>query len=304
MTLIAADDRAYLTVENPCRYALGDPAAPLIVFNAADAEGVMWVCDEPQGWDSPTVATPFDRKQYGDGAYAGQGYLEERTLSFDGAFAAPSQAAALAARDRLRAALLGDLLNGVLYTHLDEAPPRSMALLPNGSPHLPVLDRICQFTFTLVAADPFKYGPTASYGPARLPAATGNPGRSYPRVYPVTYGAIGALPTGAPITVPNAGDTASEAVYTMNGPVPGPAAVFSTGAFLAFTLTLAATDTLVIDTAAGTAQLNGVNRLDALAAGSSFPLIPPGGVDVRFTSTAGGTDQAAALYVATAPTWK
>lgn len=304
MTLLAADDRAYLSVGTPVRYALGNPAAPMVTFNAVDAQGVMWLCDEPQGWDSPTVATPFDRKQYGDGAYAGQGYLEERTLTFSGAFAAPTNALAVAARDQLRAALLGDLLNGVIYTHLDEQPARSMVLLPSGSPRLPVNDRVCEFSFTLIAADPYKYGPSGTYGPARLPSATGNPGRSYPRVYPVTYGALGSLPTGAAITVPNAGDTASEAIYAVQGPVPGPVIALSNGLFIGFTLTLAATDSLIIDTAAGSAQVNGVNRLDALLADSTFPLIPTGGVDVHLTSTAGGTDQAAGLLVTTAPTWK
>jgi hypothetical protein len=306
MTVLAADDRAYLSVVHPARYAFGDPANPTLVLNAVDGSGVMWVCEEPTGWDSPSVVTPMDRKQYGHGAYAGEGYFEERALGFAGAFAAPTAAAAADARSRLLSAILGDLVNGVVYSHLDEAVPRSMILLPSGDPHVPFVDdRYATFAFTMIAADPFKYGPSATYGPARLPSATGNPGRSYPRAYTVHYGALGALATGLPIHVPNAGDEPAEALYSVTGPVPNPVVSLSTGLFVGLTLTLSATDALVIDTAAGTVTVNGVNRLDALMADSTFPLIPARtGVDVRLSSAAGGTDQAAALTVTTAPTWK
>lgn len=305
MTVLAADDRAYLSVAHPDRYAFGNPAAPTLVLNAVDTFGVMWLCNEPVGWDAPTVVTPMDRKQYGHGAYPGEGFFEERTLSFVGAFAAPTPAAAAAARTRLLSAIQGDLVNGVVYTHLDEAVPRSMVLLPSGTPHAPYVDdRLVDFAFTMIAADPFKYGPAATYGPARLPSSSGNPGRVYPRVYPLTFGTLGALPTGGPITVPNAGDQLAEAIYTVTGPVPSPVIVLSNGLYLGLTLTLAAGDIMAVDTAQGTVTVNGVNRLDALTADSSFPLIPPGGVEVRLTSSAGGTDPAAGLTVTVAPTWK
>jgi hypothetical protein len=61
VTVLAADDRAYLSVEHAGRYALGDPAAPAVIFNAVDSSGVMWFCEEPVGWDSPSVVTPMDR---------------------------------------------------------------------------------------------------------------------------------------------------------------------------------------------------------------------------------------------------
>ncbi len=59
----------------------------------------------------------------------------------------------------------------------------------------------------------------------------------------------------------------------------------------------------VIDAVAGTVEVNGVNRIDALGARSTFPYIPPGGVEVRFRSASGGTDQAAGLTIETAPRW-
>jgi hypothetical protein len=67
-----------------------------------------------------------------------------------------------------------------------------------------------------------------------------------------------------------------------------------------------------VDTINGTSTVNGVNRYDAWAVGSTFPLIPPadpildtpGGTEVRLRSGTGGTDQAAGLTVTTAPSWK
>ena len=39
MTLLLADDRAYLTSVHRHRWALGDPATPALTLNDADGEG-------------------------------------------------------------------------------------------------------------------------------------------------------------------------------------------------------------------------------------------------------------------------
>jgi hypothetical protein len=53
VTLLGVTDRAYLTVEEACRYAIGDPANPLLTLNAVDANGVLWACEEPPGGARP-----------------------------------------------------------------------------------------------------------------------------------------------------------------------------------------------------------------------------------------------------------
>lgn len=307
MTLLAADDRAVFTAGHAGRLCFGDPNAPALLLNAgADAYGCMWATDAPDGWDAPTADTPIDRRQGGHGGILGDTYLTERTLTFsDGMVTAPSAEALTAARDRWLAALYADLSGYVLYTALDEpGGPWSLWLRPTGSPKwLAHDDRVAVWSWTWVADDPLKFGPTAVYGPARLPTGTGDPGRTYPRVYPVSYGGTGVRPDTLVVanTPASAGGDYAQAVYTINGPVPQPRVTVSSGEVWGLSVDLAAADVAVMDTAAGTVTINGANRPDALAAGSTFPLIPPGGAEVRLRSVTGGTSAVAGLTVTTAP---
>jgi hypothetical protein len=306
VTLLAADSRAYLTAERPVRSALCDPAAPTLTLNAVDSSGCMWVADTPDGWDAAEMTTPVDRKAYGDGGYAGDPTLEPRTLTIEGTVAAPTPEA-LASAYRTFLAAVQSRSGPIRYTHLDEWPA-AMGLWcnPVGRPKWRAEDtRVANFSFLLVAEDPAKTGAAVSYGPVRLPTVGGEGG------YPM--GAAGAVmpwtAAGGTVAVTvarvgNDGDEDSHAVYTVTGPVPRPRIQLGNGYYVALSADLAAGDSWVVDTAAGTSTVNGVNRYDAWAAGSVFPLIPPGGVEVRLRSGSGGTDQAAALTVLTAPSWR
>jgi hypothetical protein len=317
VTLIAQDDRAYLTAEHDERYALGDPTNPLLVLNAADDDGCLWAADVPDGWDFPEVDTPVDRRQDGHGGYAGEPTYNPRPLTFDGSVAAPSRDALRGAYRRLMGAVLGSVPLYVRYTHLDEDGAPGLWVLPTGKPKWRALDdRYAEFSFVMVADDPIKTGTAATYGPVRLPPPGGESG------YPM--GATGAVApwtaAGSAVAVtvaqiPNVGDEDSHVVYTVTGPVPQPRIALGTGQYVQLTADLAALDVWVVDTAAGTSQVNGVNRYDAWGAGSVFPLIPgtrlnpdgsvtPGGTEVRLRSSSGGTDQTAGLTVTTAPSWK
>jgi hypothetical protein len=314
VTVLGSDDRAVLTVEHAARYALGDPAAPLLVLNAADAWGCLWAADVPDGWESPEVTLPMDRKPSGHGGYAGEPTYEPRTLTIEGLVTAPTAADLAAAGRRWLAAILGSVPTPVRYTHLDEGPARGLWVYPSGRPKWRALDdRVAEFSCVLVADDPIKTGLTATYGPVRLPAAGGDGG------YPM--GASGAVmpwtASGSTVGltvafVPNVGDEDSHAIYTVTGPVPRPRIQLGTGEYVALAADLAVSDTWVVDTAAGTSRVNGVNRYDAWVYGSTFPLIPGsdpvtgavGGTEVRLRSGSGGTSQIAGLTVTTAPSWK
>jgi hypothetical protein len=307
MTLLAADDRAYLSAGRRTRYALGDPAAPLIVFNAADAYGCLWACDVPEGWDSPNITTPSDRRQGGHGSYLGESTYEERVLAFEGTVTAPTPAALDEAYRRLLSALLGKLSGFLRYTHLDEAPaPMGLWVRPTGKPKWRALDdRVADFAFTLLAEDPIKTGTVTVAGPVSLPTIAGEGG--YPMgasgaVMPWT--AAGGVVAVTVAYVPNVGDEDAHAIYTVTGPVPRPRIQLGNGAYAALAADLGALDVWVVNTAEGTSTVNGVNRYDAWGAGSTFPMIPPGGVEVRLRSGTGGADPAAALSVSTAPSWK
>lgn len=518
MTLIASDDRAYLTTGRSGRYALGPPEAPLIVLNDVDAYGCMWAADVPDGWDAPDVNTPMDRRQNGHGGYLGESSFEARPLTVEGTVTAPTPEALDAAYRRLLSSLLGQLSGFLRYTHLDENPAAmGLWVRPTGKPRWRALDdRLADFSFILVAEDPIKTGAALSVGPVRLqgtvregglvvpwaavttvasaptvtttrrnrvpnpaPASTtgwggsygttgagttaysasGGPGGGpyYRRSWttaatvanqsqyadgraasalpiPVTpgevlsgsiqartswaasmraaltfYDAAGAtvaggaagatavlvantwtllkvenltVPAGATnvllqaqgastgtlpgigatfdvgqalletgavagayfdggtadtaalnygwegtaaaspsaeqtVTagavsaagstvgqVPNVGDEDAHARYVITGPVTQPIIQLLSGEYIHLTLTLGALDAATVDTAEGTVTMNGVNRYDAWGPGSTFPLIPPGGTEVRLRSYTGTVDPAAGLTVTTAPSWK
>lgn len=316
MTLVYSDDRSTLTIEHDERYAFGDPTSPILTLNAVDADSCAWVADEPEGWAFPAVTTPIDRRQDGHGGYAGEPTYDPRPLTFEGSVTAPTPAALRRARARLTRTILGSVPNYVRYSHLDEDGAPGLWLLPaSGAPKWRAHDdRYAEWSFVMVAEDPIKTGTAALYGPVRLPAAGGDGG--YPigaaggAVAPWTAsgGTVGQTVTA----VPNVGDEDSHAVYTVTGPVPQPRIVLGTGAYVQLAADLALGDTWVVDTAAGTSTVNGVNRYDAWGAGSVFPLIPgadpvlgtAGGTEVRLRSTTGGTDQTAGVTVLTAPSWK
>jgi hypothetical protein len=304
VTLLAADSRAYLTTERPVRYALGDPASPALVLNAVDGAGCMWAADMPDGWDAAEMTTPVDRKAYGDGGYAGDPTLEPRTLTIEGTVAAPTPEALASAYRAFLAAVQGRS-GRIRYTHLDEWPA-AMGLWtrPVGRPKWRAEDtRVANFSFLLVAEDPVKTGAATTYGPVRLPTGEGGyPFGAAGAVMPWT--AAGGTVSTTVAQIRNDGDEDSHAVYTVTGPVPAPRIQLGNGYYVSLTATLAAGDVWVVDTAAGSSTVNGVNRYDAWGAGSVFPLIPPGGVEVRLRSGGGGTDQAAGLTAVTAPSWR
>jgi len=318
MTLeLLSDDRAYLLAEEQQRYALGNPAAPLLTFNAADSAGCAWWADEPEGWAAPAVALPMDRRSEGHGGFAGRPTYEPRTLTLTGAVTAPSFTALRAARERLVSLYLSG--SYVRYSQLDDGPAKGLWCLPSGELKWESFDgRFADFSLLLVAEDPIKTGASVTYGPIRLPSALGEGG--YPMgaggaVMPWTAsgGGAGSLTVQQ---IANDGNEASHALYSVTGPVPRPRVQLGTGEYVALDDDLGALDTWVIDTAAGTSMVNGVNRYDAWAAGSTFPLIPgrrldpstgselPGGTTAVLRSATGGSDPAAGLVVTTAPSWK
>lgn len=315
MTLLAADDRAYLTVEEDQRYVLGPTDAPLLTFNAADAFGCLWWAAEPPEWAGPTVVTPMDRRQDGNGGYAGEPTYDPLVLTIAGTVTAPDAAGLRAAHRRLLAAWAGSGASYVRYTHLDDDPAKGLWVLPVGTPKWAALDtRVADFSIQVVAEDPIKTGAAVTVGPIRLPAVGGDGGYPVGGAAPWTAAGGGAAVTVGQLA--NAGDEDSHAVYTTTGPVPHPIIRLGTGDFIALNADLGALDTWVVDTAAGTSQVNGVNRYDAWGAGSVFPLVPGGtlnpltgliaggGTTVVLRSATGGTDQTAGLTVTTAPSWK
>lgn len=150
-------------------------------------------------------------------------------------------------------------------------------------------------TLQFVATEPRRYALTASTGgPIGLPAA-GVGGLPFPIVFPLTFG---SGPVGGSLTVTNTGDAATWPTFTVTGPVTGPVITnVNTGQQLGFDplFTVAAGQTMTVDTDTRSILVSGVSRSDRLYVRRWFPL-PPGPTTVSFTSV-GVYDPAAQFTV-------
>lgn len=104
------------------------------------------------------------------------------------------------------------------------------------------------------------------------------------------------------VTVSNPGTAVGWAVYTVAGPTPPEGFdILTDGNRLRWKRALQTGQTLVIDSAAGTAYVNGVDQGDALTVREWAPIPAGGSVDVSFVSLGGATG--GQLSVSVTPTY-
>lgn len=143
-----------------------------------------------------------------------------------------------------------------------------------------------------LCADPRRYSLNAATAAMSAPVIVG--GLGYPLVYPLDYGTS----TGGAAVAVNSGTAAAPFVATFTGPLTNPGLSSSDGWALRFNLALAAGETLVVDTKAGTAQLGTADRLYAIAPNSDLPeqcQLSPGSSTLSL-SAAAGTGGASVTY--------
>lgn len=128
------------------------------------------------------------------------------------------------------------------------------------------------------ADDPLIYDTVQQSATAALPSPTA--GLTFPAAAPFTFGAS----SGGSMQITLAGNEATPPTFTITGPVTWPQLTLGSQ-FLAFQVTLAAGDTLVVDCSAAAATLNGsVSRGNTIVAGSSYFWLPPGTSTIGFSS--------------------
>jgi hypothetical protein len=141
----------------------------------------------------------------------------------------------------------------------------------------------CSMQF--LCADPRRYGLAELSGTVNMPASSG--GLEYALVYPLEYGTA----SSGSVTATNSGAVETPPVFTFHGPLTDP--VLSNHRWvLGFRINLVDGETLVVDTNAGTALLNGTaDRLYTIR-NDSDPLerclLAPGRNDLSLTAQAGG----------------
>ncbi|MEC5149140.1 hypothetical protein [Cryobacterium sp. GrIS_2_6] len=130
------------------------------------------------------------------------------------------------------------------------------------------------------AADPLLYDTVLQTASAGLPSPTA--GITFPLTFPASFGAS----TGGSMQVNNAGNYATAPVFTITGPCTNPSLTnSSTGQFMKLNLTLAASDSVVIDMGTRSIMLNGTaTRFNAVATGSNWFTLPPGSSTIRVAS--------------------
>jgi hypothetical protein len=130
----------------------------------------------------------------------------------------------------------------------------------------------------LTADDPLIYDTVQQSVSTGLPSPTA--GLTFPAAAPFTFGAS----SGGSMQLTNAGNEATPPVFTITGPLTWPQLTLGS-MFLAFQVTLAAGDVLVVDCGAGTATLNGTaSRANTVVTGSTYFWLPPGTSTIGFAS--------------------
>ncbi|NUQ95297.1 MAG: hypothetical protein HOY79_01600 [Streptomyces sp.] len=189
-----------------------------IEFGKTDSNGITWLWQKLEGWDSPEVQGAGVIPRSGThGAWASPQYYAARTMTWTVTASAPTQALRDLARSLLQQALPVSDLAMLRY---DEPAPKYMWVRRSGrvTETYPTL-RDVTFAIGLVAPDPRKYGTARRSLPiGLLPPAPGG-GITVPFTVPFTMNQ--ASPPGTAI-VTNAGSFQTPPVAVVTGPVAGP----------------------------------------------------------------------------------
>jgi hypothetical protein len=239
---------------------------------------------EPKGLeDLPPVRSSDQPKSTDHGSFMGVDLSDERTVDIT---------FRLAATDGLYTTL------DSLIAQLQAATPVNAANAPlyfDGSSRLinarvrkrevprkvDMVGLVSEVAVEWVAADPRVYDATLQQIVVPLPSS--GSGITFPIVFPAVFGTAG---TGGQINLTNTGTFPTPWVAQIQGPVINPVITnLTTGQYLSLAISLAQTDTLVIDFGARTITLNQTaSRRGAMQPGSSWWLIPPGTTQCRWFS--------------------
>ena len=128
------------------------------VFNRIDANGVVWVITNIDGWwQHPSAETPDIKRGWGDGSYDVKGRYNAREITLEGVILTPNPSLLAAARAELIAATNLVYSGGWLKTN--ENPTKASYVRLSGDPKFETVNARgrTEFSIGLRAADPIKY---------------------------------------------------------------------------------------------------------------------------------------------------
>lgn len=269
-------------------YTLGTIEAPLWQGNALDSSSCAWVVESESGWSSSPPVRPSEQdRTVGDGAWAGDGYYQARLITLTGRCVAPDQVSMLWAKAAAKAAIRP---RGLVTLRVDELH-LSRAVQGRLHDQVQIQDQgpiAFKWQWGMFVPDPRLYAVNSESLSCGLPGAGSEPGRTYPRTYPLTY--TGIAGDSSQVIFTQSGDyDYTPALITVTGPVINPVILHDrSGSSLTFTLTLGYAQAMVIDLAAMSAVIGGTTSANQyLTAASAWWMLEPGDNVVRFRGEPG-----------------
>jgi hypothetical protein len=273
----------------------------IITFGMADENRVGWRYTDLSGWDSPDAAEGAEAKTGADGMWDTSNFYAGRQVGVEGLIDAPTAAALDEAMARLAQALP---LRGRLVTFtVNETTPKQISARRSGRLMMSKLtDVVAQVSIAMLAPDPRKYGVDIQSAAGSLGAPGG--GVPLPLALPMSLPSREA--GGEFFTVENTGTYETPPLIRIVGPGRNLGiANLTTGQSLRYPFELLSGDELVIDTAAGLAQLNGT-AYRSPSAGSEVVarfLLPPGTSHMQFLGSRTDADVTPLLTLTWRPAW-
>lgn len=271
----------------------------ITINKAADVNGVDWILTKEEGWfGSPAIKAIRNDRPASRGVYRGVEFRGARVIVLEGTIAAPSVMALQNAIDQLTGVCPDPhLLYPLTVTSVNSTRYCNVALDAPIST-TPISAYTVAFSLQLVAPDMRRFDQAATTVSTGLPTA-GTGGLAYPVHYPVPYGRPGL--TGS-VTVTNTGTSDADLLFTLAGALTTPTITRGdTGDVLTYNGTLAATDTVVIDTSTGSVLQGGINRRPLLTANQWFSI--PAQSSINLLLRSGNTGDTGTLTVSYRNTW-
>lgn len=191
------------------------PTLSGLCLSGTDEFGVDWITEPSlKGWGSPSGSLAPVARPRGPGSWAGDSFLQSRSLVIEGRAIAPTQDVALDASDRVIAATT---LSDTLLSFTEGSRVRHMTVRRDGEVLITWVSELeFAWSIQLFAADGRKFGiPESSF--TSLPSSSG--GLTIPFSVPFS---INAVTNSGQISLFNAGNTTGPVALRISGPCNGP----------------------------------------------------------------------------------
>jgi hypothetical protein len=235
--------------------------------------------------DLPEVRVQDDNRGYFDGMFSGRDFLSGRTISMIIYTLGNEAGTAQYNFNLLQQALLPQQ-NGTTPMQFQLSNASGLQFINARVRHRKTaVDPEYSYGYIRSLIDFFCPDPRYYDNELQTTSMTVSPplGRTYDRVYNLTYGGGSLTSTGL---VSNLGWTTTYPTITVQGPATNPVlGNLSTGQALNFTYTMTATDSLVINLLDRTVLLNGVPARNLLSGNSQWFAAAPGTSQYYFTAT-------------------